>query len=140
MSQKCRKQRVRNDGRRGKRAPRRVPKRYADPSPVRFTEFSIRNALVVAAVTMALAFLGLYAYGSMGVGITPNVSFPLVLVTTTDPGADPATIESQITKPIEDAVAALPNVDTITSTSSDGVSSVAIQFTTAANSELAPVC
>jgi hydrophobic/amphiphilic exporter-1 (mainly G- bacteria), HAE1 family len=106
---------------------------------VRFTEFSIRNALVVAAVTMALAFLGLYAYSSMGVGITPNVSFPLVLVTTTDPGADPATIESQITKPIEDAVAALPNVDTITSTSSDGVSSVAIQFTTAANSELAPV-
>jgi HAE1 family hydrophobic/amphiphilic exporter-1 len=106
---------------------------------VRFTEFSIRNALVVAAVTMALAFLGLYAYASMGVGITPNVSFPLVLVTTTDPGADPATIESQITKPIEDAVAALPNLDTITSTSSDGVSSVAIQFTTAANSELAPV-
>ena len=83
-------------------------------SPVRFTEFSIRNALVVAAVTMALAFLGLYAYGSMGVGITPNVSFPLVLVTTTDPGADPATIESQITKPIEDAVASLPNVDAIT--------------------------
>jgi HAE1 family hydrophobic/amphiphilic exporter-1 len=106
---------------------------------VRFTEFSVRNALVVAAVTAALAFLGLYAYASMGVGITPNVSFPLVLVTTTDPGADPATIESQITKPIEDAVAGLPNVDTITSTSSDGVSSVAIQFTTAANSELAPV-
>src|SRR3982074_2176817 len=75
----------------------------------------------------------------MGVGITPNISFPLVLVTTTDPGADPATIESQITKPIEDAVAALPNVETITSTSSDGVSSVAIQFTTAANPELAPV-
>ena len=56
---------------------------------MRFTEFSIRNALVVAAVTMALAFLGLYAYSAMGVGITPNVSFPLVLVTTTDPGADP---------------------------------------------------
>ncbi len=106
---------------------------------MRFTEFSIRNALVVAAVTLALAFLGLYAYASMGVGVTPNVSFPLVLVTTIDAGADPATIESQITKPIEDAVAGLPNVDTITSTSSDGVSSVAIQFTTAANSELAPV-
>jgi hydrophobic/amphiphilic exporter-1 (mainly G- bacteria), HAE1 family len=106
---------------------------------VKFTEFSVRNALIVAAVTMAVAFLGLYAYASMGVGITPNISFPLVIITTTDAGADPATIESQITKPIEDAVAALPNIDTITSTSSDGVSSVAIQFTTAANSELAPV-
>jgi hydrophobic/amphiphilic exporter-1 (mainly G- bacteria), HAE1 family len=106
---------------------------------VRFTEFSVRNALIVAAVTLALAFLGLYAYASMGVGITPNISFPLVIITTTDAGADPATVESQITKPIEDAVAALPNLDTITSTSSDGVSSVAIQFTTAANSELAPV-
>jgi HAE1 family hydrophobic/amphiphilic exporter-1 len=117
-----------------------MPNGYAPIGPlVRFTEFSVRNALVVAAVTLALAFLGLYAYASMGVGITPNVSFPLVLVTTTDAGADPATIESQITKPIEDAVAGLPNVDTITSTSSDGVSNVAIQFTTAANSELAPV-
>jgi hydrophobic/amphiphilic exporter-1 (mainly G- bacteria), HAE1 family len=103
------------------------------------TEFSLRNPLVVGALTVAVIAFGLSSYLSMGVGIVPNVSFPLVLVTTTDAGADPATVETQITKPIEDAVAGLPNIDTITSTSSDGISSVQVQFTTAANNALAPV-
>ncbi len=106
---------------------------------MKLTEFSLRNPLIIGAITFAVAFLGLYAYATMGVGITPNISFPLVIVTTTAIGADPATIESQVTKPIEDAVAGLPNIDTITSTSSEGASLVAIQFTTAANPELAPV-
>ncbi|MGH2469889.1 MAG: efflux RND transporter permease subunit, partial [Chloroflexota bacterium] len=57
----------------------------------------------------------------------------------TEPGADPQTVETQITKPIEDAVAALPNIDTMTSTSNEGVSTISVQFTTAANATLVPV-
>src|SRR6266567_4279660 len=71
------------------------------------TQFSIRNPLVVAA-----------------------------LVTTTEPGANPDTIETQITKPIEDAISTLRDISTLTSTSSQGVSTVTVAFTTAANSDL----
>lgn len=106
---------------------------------MKITEFSLRNPLIVVALTLAVVLFGLASYLSMGVGITPNVSFPLVIITTTDPGADPATVETAITKPIEDAVATLPNVDTITSTSNEGVSSVDVQFTTNADPNLAPV-
>src|SRR5579872_3840778 len=100
---------------------------------MKITEFSLRHVLIVAALTGALLIYGLVSYLHMGVGIIPNVSFPFVVVTTTDAGADAATVETQITKPIEDAVATLQNIDTLTSTSSDGVSIVSIQFTTAAN-------
>ncbi len=103
------------------------------------TKFSLRSPLAVTAITLALAFFGVYSYLTMGVGIVPNVSFPGVIITTTDPGADPATVETQITKPLEDAISALPNVDTMTSTSSEGVSTISVQFTTAANTELVPV-
>ena len=106
---------------------------------MKITEFSLRNPLVVAALTIALFAFGLSSYLSMGVGVVPNINFPGVLITTTDPGADPSSIETQITKPIEDVVATLPNVDTITSTSSQGSSTVSVQFTTAASPELVPV-
>jgi len=71
-------------------------------------------------------------------GILSRIQAP-TLVITSDRGADPATIETQITKPIEDAAASLANIDTITSTSDEGVSTVAVQFTTAANENLVAV-
>jgi hydrophobic/amphiphilic exporter-1 (mainly G- bacteria), HAE1 family len=108
---------------------------------VQLTRFSLRNPMVVAAITVALALFGLFSYASLGVAITPNVSFPQVVVTTTYPGADPETVESNVTKPIEDAIATLQNIDTngLTSISSSGVSTVIVQFNTAANPDLVSV-
>jgi HAE1 family hydrophobic/amphiphilic exporter-1 len=106
---------------------------------VRITEFSLRNPLVITALALAIAFYGLYTYFTLGVSLFPSVSFPEVAITTVDAGADPATIETQVTKPIEDAVAGLPNIDTISSVSAEGVSTVDVQFTTAANPDLVSV-
>ncbi|HLZ25839.1 MAG TPA: efflux RND transporter permease subunit [Chloroflexota bacterium] len=105
------------------------------------TQFSLRNPLVVAGVAVALCLFGLFAYTSLGVAITPNVNVPQAIVTTTYPGADPATVEANVTRPIEDAIAALPNIDTngLISTSSFGVSVVSVQFTSAANADLVAV-
>ncbi len=100
------------------------------------TQFSIRNPLVVAALAIALALFGIYSYLTLGVAVVPSISAPVVLVTTTEPGANPDTIETQITKPIEDAISTLRNIDTLTSTSSQGVSTVTVAFTTAANADL----
>lgn len=94
---------------------------------------------MVAVLTFALAGFGVYSYFTMGVGLFPNVSFPGVSIVTTVAGADPATVETQVTKPIEEAVFALPNIQRIVSTSGEGISFVQIQFTTAANSTLIPV-
>jgi HAE1 family hydrophobic/amphiphilic exporter-1 len=105
------------------------------------TRFSIRNPLVVAGIAVALCLFGVFAYTSLGVAIAPNVNVPQVVVTTTYAGADPATVEANVTRPIEDAIATLPNIDTngLTSTSSFGVSVVSVQFTDAANPDLVSV-
>ncbi|MDQ6674355.1 MAG: efflux RND transporter permease subunit [Chloroflexota bacterium] len=71
--------------------------------------------------------------------ILPTLSFPEVTIITVDAGANPDTIETQVTKPIEDAVSTLLNIDTLTSTSTQGVSTVRVQFTTAANATLVGV-
>jgi HAE1 family hydrophobic/amphiphilic exporter-1 len=105
------------------------------------TRFAIHNPLVVSGVAVALCLFGLFAYTSLGVAIAPNVNIPQAVVTTTYPGADPATIEANVTRPIEDAIATLPNIDTngLTSTSAFGVSVVSVQFTSAANPDLVAV-
>ena len=105
------------------------------------TQLSLRNPLAVAAVALALCIFGAVAFVTLGIAITPNANFPSVTVTTIYPGADPASIEANVTKPIEDAIAALPNIDTngLTSISSYGVSTVIVQFTSAANADLVAV-
>lgn len=103
------------------------------------TRFALRNPLLIGVITMALVCFGLYAYFTLGVSEIPNFSFPGVLVSTTDAGADPGTIETQITKPLEDAIASLPNIDTMTSVSSEGQSQITVQFTTSADAKLVAV-
>jgi len=106
---------------------------------VRLTLFSLRNPLLVGVLTLTLVCFGLYSYLAMGVGIFPNISFPGVTIITSVPGADPGTVETQVTKPIEDAIFALPNIQQMVSTSAEGVSLVQVQFTSAANATLIPV-
>jgi HAE1 family hydrophobic/amphiphilic exporter-1 len=78
---------------------------------VKLTDFSVRNPLVILAITTSIVVFGSFSYAGMGVAITPNVNFPSVVVTTVYPGADPATVESNLTRPIEDAIAGLPFID-----------------------------
>ena len=105
------------------------------------TQFSLRSPLVVTGVAVALCLFGVFAYTSLGVAITPNVNIPQAIVTTTYPGADPATVEANVTRPIEDAVSTLPNIDSngLISTSAFGISVVSVQFTSAANADLVAV-
>src|SRR5438105_60235 len=102
------------------------------------TNFSLRNPLVVSAVAVVLCIFGLFAYFSLGVAIAPKVNYPAVVVTTIYAGADPETVEANVSRPIEEAIAALPNIDThgLPSHSTSGVSIVSVQFTSAANADL----
>jgi HAE1 family hydrophobic/amphiphilic exporter-1 len=108
---------------------------------VSLTQFSLRNPLVVASVTIALCLFGAFAYVTLGIAVVPNANFPSVSVITIYQGADPATVEANVTKPIEDAISSLPNIDAngLTSVSAYGRSTVSVQFTSAANADLVPV-
>src|SRR5579884_4303977 len=90
--------------------------------------------MATIAIFVALALVGVGSYLALPINEFPNVNIPVVTVTTTYAGANPQEIETQITRPIEDAVAGLNNIDYMTSTSGEGFSSVAITFTDQADS------
>jgi HAE1 family hydrophobic/amphiphilic exporter-1 len=77
---------------------------------------------------LTLVVFGYMSFKAMPSALYPNVDFPIVSVQTTYPGAESTTIESQITDKIEEAISRIGGVDSITSTSSEGVSIVMVKF------------
>jgi len=77
---------------------------------------------------LSLVIFGWMSFKAMPAALFPNVDFPIVTVKTVYPGAEPSTIESEITEKIEEAVSRIGGIDSIISTSSDSVSVVTIKF------------
>ena len=89
---------------------------------------SVLRPVAVVMRIAALVLLGAVCLTKLPVDLLPNVSIPTVSIVTQWPNVAPEEIESQVTRPIEEAVSAAPNVSTVQSTSSDGVSTVRVQF------------
>src|SRR5438105_9336724 len=79
---------------------------------------------------------GLLAYTALPINLLPNANIPIVTIITTYPGAGPLEVESGVTQVIEDSVASLSNLDVMSSTSSEGASTIALTFTDRANPDL----
>jgi HAE1 family hydrophobic/amphiphilic exporter-1 len=90
--------------------------------------WAIRNPVPVAVLFIALVLAGLIAYTGLPVKQFPNVEFPVVSITVTQNGAAPGEMETQITRPVEDAIAGLSGVRNVTSTVTLGISTTAIEF------------
>jgi len=95
---------------------------------LRISALAIRNPIPVAVFFIALTLMGLISYGQLPIKQFPNISFPLVAVTVTQSGAAPTEMETQITRPIEDAIAGIAGVKHISSDISLGASTTSIEF------------
>src|SRR4029077_17575062 len=85
--------------------------------------------LIGTSLLMAgILFIGLVAYPILPVAPLPQVDFPTIQVTTQLPGADPVTMASSVTQPLERQLAQIPGVTQMTSSSLLGVSAIAVQF------------
>ncbi|MDI1434949.1 efflux RND transporter permease subunit [Polyangium sorediatum] len=89
---------------------------------------AIKRPVFTVMVAMALLVLGVVGYQRLGTDLFPDVSFPVASVTIVYPGASPAEIETQISKPIEDAVVSLNGIDRVRSFSREGVSTTVVIF------------
>ncbi|MDT7896617.1 MAG: efflux RND transporter permease subunit [Armatimonadota bacterium] len=92
------------------------------------TAAAIRRPLLVSMAILALVVLGWRAYQDLTVELYPKVDFPIVTITTVYPGADPAEVETEVTKPIEENVSTIANVNHVTSRSLQNYSVVTIEF------------
>ncbi|MGE0348000.1 efflux RND transporter permease subunit [Hydrogenophaga sp.] len=93
-----------------------------------FTQVSLRNPVFATMVMVAFVVLGLFSFQRLQVDQFPNIDFPVVVVTTSYPGASPEIVESEVTKKVEEAVNAIAGVNALTSRSYEGQSVVIIEF------------
>ena len=99
--------------------------------------WSIKKPVPTLVLFLILTVLGLFFFPQLGIDASPNLDIPSVSVTVSRPGADPAELESQVTKQVEDSVAGLGNIDHILSTVTDGASVTTVNFVLGTNSDRA---
>src|SRR3990172_11488913 len=89
---------------------------------------SIRQPGFATMVIAALVVFGLVSYRGLGIDLFPKVDFPIVTVTSVLPGADPETVETDVTERLEEALNTLRGIKTLRSTSTEGVFIVVVVF------------
>ncbi len=91
-------------------------------------DVSIRRPVFAAMMIVALLVLGWTSFNRLNVELFPDIDFPFVVVSTVYPGAGAESVEIEVTREIEDAVNPISGIETIESTSSEGLSIVLIEF------------
>ncbi|MDE3000362.1 MAG: efflux RND transporter permease subunit, partial [Gemmatimonadota bacterium] len=97
---------------------------------MKVSDLAITNKISIFVLTGAVILLGFMSYLSLPRESTPSITIPIVFVATPYFGVSPADIENLVTQPIEKHLEELSNVKVITSTSSEGISTVVIEFET----------
>ena len=90
--------------------------------------WSIRNPVPPLVIFAALLLAGIVSFNRMQVNNNPDISFPMVRVEVTQPGAAPSELETQVTQRVEAAVRGISGVDEIISYASEGYSLTNVQF------------
>lgn len=98
---------------------------------------SIKKPVFITVIMMILIILGFISYGSLELNDMPDADLPYVTVVVSEPGATPETIETKVTKNVEDAVQKISGVQNITSTISEGMSQTVIEFDLSKDGEVA---
>ena len=88
----------------------------------------IRRPAGTSLLAAGLFLLGIVAYRFLPVAAIPRVDFPMVSVSASLPGADPATVASSLAAPLERRIAQISGVTEITSVSTLGGTSITVQF------------
>ncbi len=96
---------------------------------MRIAEHCIKHNVMTILSYILIAIFGFYCFSTIPLALMPSIEVPVAVVFSTYSGAGPQDIEQQVTKPLESACAGLAGLDTLTSTSSENMSMIIIQFT-----------
>jgi HAE1 family hydrophobic/amphiphilic exporter-1 len=91
-------------------------------------KLAINRPITTLMYVLTLVIFGWMSFKAMPSALFPNIDFPMVTVQTVYPGAEASTIESQVTDKIEEAISRIGGIDSVISTSSEGVSVVMVTF------------
>ncbi len=91
-------------------------------------KFSVKKPLTVLVAVIVVLVLGVVSYTRMTPDLLPSIDLPYVLVLTTYPGATPEKVEQAVTKPLEQSMATLEDIKSVSSTSGSNYSTVILEF------------
>ncbi len=92
------------------------------------SEVFIKRPIMTTLVMVAILIFGIMSYGFLPVSDLPNVDFPVVQVAAFLPGASPETMASAVATPLERQFSTIAGLDSMNSNSSQGVSTITLQF------------
>ena len=95
---------------------------------MRLTDWAIRNARPVSFLTAVLCLVGAVLYSTFPVSILPDVAFPRVVIVAESGDRPTKGVEVAITRPIEEAIATLPGVSRVRSTTERGSAEISVDF------------
>ena len=104
---------------------------------MKITDISIKRPLLILVCVTVVLLLGGVSFSRLSIDLYPEMELPVALVMTNYAGVGPEEIEEQITKPIESVLSSVSDLDTISSTSSTGSSTVMIMLNWGANMDAA---
>jgi HAE1 family hydrophobic/amphiphilic exporter-1 len=101
------------------------------------TQLFIRRPITTTLIMAAILIFGIFAYRLLPVSDLPNVDFPTIQVSASLPGASPDTMASAVALPLEKQFSTIAGVDSMTSSSALGSTSITLQFTLERNIDAA---
>src|SRR5690349_17465459 len=93
------------------------------------TQLFIRRPITTTLIMAAILIFGVFAYRLLPVSDLPNVDFPTIQVGATLPGASPETMAAAVALPLEKQFSTIAGLDSMTSSSALGATSITLQFT-----------
>ncbi len=92
------------------------------------SKFSVKKPYTVVVGVILVLILGFVSFTKMTTDLLPSINLPYAIVLTTYPGASPSEVEETVTKPIEEAMATVSNIENMQSVSRENLSLVILQF------------
>ncbi|MEY8389897.1 efflux RND transporter permease subunit [Lachnospiraceae bacterium 45-W7] len=110
-----------------------VRSKHAQEEKDMLSKFSVKKAYTVMVGIVLVIILGVVSLSKMSTDLLPSMNLPYAIVMTTYTGASPEQVERIVTQPIEGAMASTSNIKNISSTSSNNMSMVVLEFEQSAN-------
>ena len=91
-------------------------------------ELCIRRPVMTTLLMLAFVVFGMFSYRLLPVAAIPRVDFPTIVVSAVLPGASPESMASSVATPLERQFATIAGLDSMTSTSGQGITTITMQF------------
>ncbi len=95
---------------------------------MKLSQFSVHHPIFTVMIFLIVIILGFVSFTRLPIDLMLDITYPTLSLSTSYGNASPEEIEELITRPLEEAMAAVPGVEEISSTSSEGSSMVRVSF------------